>query len=309
MKKLLRDILFGVIPVTEYSTITVKDGILERVFLETGGIRVDISLTHWLLCLNPVVFGVWFPKHENTHSFDITQPFKMYFKDSEEDDKTVALLKLNFFNKIEEPDGTLFLLKLTGTRIHHINLIRARLIFYRYYKKPEQDFYKLKSYSAAYSYPRKVRLISYREGDWYNIFPMDLVGDIPGSKRFVFGLRHSNVTLARIIETKKMVVSEIPYEFKEIIYKLGKHHREPLSGNKLPFNLTQSAIYDFPIPEWAISYKEIRIVNTMNLGSHMLLWGMEINEMVLNKPSLSLFHIHFLHYLHQQKKGRAYELV
>jgi len=135
MKKLLRDILFGVIPVTEYSTITIKDGILERVFLETGGIRVDISLTHWLLCLNPVVFGVWFPKHENTYSFGITQPFKMYFKDSEEDDKTVALLKLNFFNKIDEPDGTLLLLKLTGTRIHHINLIRARLIFYRYYKK------------------------------------------------------------------------------------------------------------------------------------------------------------------------------
>ncbi len=309
MKEFLRDILFGDIPVTEYSTITVKDGILERVYLETGGVRIDISLTHWLLCLNPVVFGIWFPIQENSHSFDTNPPYRMYFKDSAGDAETVAVLKLIYFNKIVEPDGTLLLLKLAGASIHHINLIRTRLIFYRYYKKPEQDFFKLKSYSAAYSYPRKVRLISFMEGDWYNIFPMDLVGDIPWSKRFVFGLRHTNVTLARIIETKKMVVSEIPYEYKEIIYRLGKHHREPLSGTKLPFNLTQSSIYNFPIPEWAISYKEISIVNTMNLGSHMLLWGIEINEKVLNEPSHNLFHIHFLHYLHQQKKGQAYELV
>jgi hypothetical protein len=309
MKKFLRDILFGDIPVTEYSTVTVKDGILERVYLETGGARIDISLTHWLLCLSPVVFGIWLPKQEDTYLPDIKSPYRMNFKDSEENDETIAVLDLNFFNKIEEPDGTLLLLKLAGARIHHINIIRTRLIFYRYYKKPEQDFYKLKSYSAAYSYPRKVRLISFREGDWYNIFPMDLVGDIPGNKRFVFGLRHTNVTLARIMETKKMVVSEVPFEYKEIIYKLGKHHREPLSGAGLPFNLTQSSIYHFPIPEWAISYKEISIVNTMNLGSHMLLWGTEINEKVLNKPSLNLFHIHFLHYLHQHKKGHAYELV
>ena len=60
---------------------------------------------------------------------------------------------------------------------------------------------------------------------------MDLVGDIPPSSRYVFGLRHTNVTLARIIEAKKLVVSEIPYEYKEIIYQLGKHHREPLVRN------------------------------------------------------------------------------
>jgi hypothetical protein len=309
MKKFLRDILFGNIPVTEYSTVTVKDGILERVFLETGDARIDISVTHWLLCLDPIVFGIWFAKEENAHSFDINQPYRMYFNDSDKNAEIVAVLNLNFFNKIEEPDGTLLLLKLVGARIHHINLIRTRLLFYRYYKKPEQDFYKLKSYSAAYSYPRKVRLISFREGDWYNIFPMDLVGDIPGNKRYVFGLRHTNVTLARIIKTKKMVVSEIPYEYKEIIYKLGKHHREPLSGTKLPISLTQSALFDFPIPMWASSYKEINIVNNMNLGSHMLLWGTEINEKDLNGPSRNLFHIHFLHYLHQYKKGLAYQLV
>jgi flavin reductase (DIM6/NTAB) family NADH-FMN oxidoreductase RutF len=138
---------------------------------------------------------------------------------------------------------------------------------------------------------------------------MDLVGDIPLSRRFVFGLRHSNVTLARIIETKKLAVSEIPYEQKNIIYQLGKHHREPLSETHLPFELIQSETFDFPIPAWANSYKEIRIVNTMNLGSHMLLWGEEVSQKYLSDSHGHLFHIHFLHYLHQRKKGLAYPLV
>jgi hypothetical protein len=309
MKRFLRNLLFGEIPVTEYSTITVKEGILERVYLESGESRIDISNTHWLLCLDPVVFGIWFAKEGKGYPIDVNQPYRMNFCDSAENAETVAVLKLDYFNKIEEDDGTLLLLKLTKASIHHTSLFRTKLIFYRYYKKPEQDFYRLKSYSAAYSYPRKVRLISFREGDWFNIFPMDLVGDIPGSKRYVFGLRHSNVTLARIIETKKMAVSEIPYEYKEVIYKLGKHHREPLSGTELPFGLIRSELFNFPIPEWASSYKEINIVKTMNLGSHMLLWGEELNEKNLGGPSRSLFHIHFLHYLHQHRKSVPYQLV
>lgn len=309
MKKYLRNKLFGEIPVTEYSTVTVKGDIIERVCLEMDGASIDVSVTHWLLCLNPVVFGIWFRNDKNTHSFDEKSFFRMLFKDSEKDAEVVADIRLAFFNKIVEADGTLLLLKLIDSSIHHVGLLKTRLLFYKYYKKPEQDYFKLKSYSAAYSFPRKVRLVSFKEGNWHNIFPMDLVGDIPESKRYVFGLRHTNITLARIIETKRMVVSEVPYEYKEIIYQLGKHHQEPLSDTKLPFSLTHSEIYDFPMPEWIISYKEIKIVNTMNLGSHMLLCGLEINEKKLTGPSSHLFHIHFLHYLHQQKKGLAYQLV
>jgi hypothetical protein len=308
MKKFLRNLLFGDTPVREYATVTVEDAIQEKVYLEMGGVLIDISITHWLLCLNPVVFGVWLAEKVNTGSFKKEVGYRMYFKDNE-GGANVAVIKLEYVNRIEENDGTLLLLKLSAVRVHHINFIKTRLLYYRHYKKPEQDLVKLKSYSAAYSYPRRVRLISFREENWFNIFPMDLVGDIPFSKRYVFGLRHSNITLARIIETKKMAVSEVPYEFKDTIYQLGKHHREPLSGSDLPFGLIDSKIFNFPIPEWADSYKEIRVVNTMNLGSHMLLWGEEINEIFLHSPHKHLFHIHFLHYLHQKGKGIAYPLV
>jgi hypothetical protein len=309
MKKFFRKILLDDLPVSEYSTVTVRDDIHEKVFLVCGNTRTDISATHWLLCLNPVVFGIWFVNDGRQIPSGDEAAYQMYFMDSDKNSAPVAVLKLSYFNKIEEKDGAIVLLKLDSSKIHHVNSIRARLIYYRYYKKPEQDFFKLKSYSAAYSYPRRVRLTSFREGDWYNIFPMDLVGDIPHSRRWVFGLRHSNVSLPRIIETGKMAVSEVPSEFKKMIYELGKHHRAPLSAGTPAFGLVESEKFGFPIPVWADSYKEIRILRTMNLGSHMLLWGEEVNEKTLNAEHPHLFHIHFLHYLHQKNEGLAYPLV
>ena len=309
MKELVRKILLGDVTVSEYSTVTVRKEVVEKVYLKIGETQIDISNTHWLLCLNPIVFGVWFANPKDIVFQATGSPQKMYFKDSGLAGLDVAVLELSLFDKIEEEDGRLVLFKLERVNIHHISRLKTWILFHRYYKKPEQDFFKLKSYSAAYSYPRRVRLISFKENDWFNIFPMDLVGDVPLSKRYVFGLRHTNVTLARIIETKKMVVSEIPYQFKNIIYQLGKHHHQPLSDSSLPFECITSDTFGFPIPVWATAYKEIKIVKTLNLGSHMLLWGEEIGARNLTSSSGHLYHIHFLHYLHQKKKDLAYPLI
>ena len=309
MKKAIRKILFGDTPVSEYVTLTVKDRINEKVFIETGSGCFDMSAAHWLLCLDPVVFGFWVTTKEDIIAFEKKRGYKMYFKDSESENKTIAVATLEYFDKIEETDGILFLLKQIKTTIQHINFFKTRILFHWYYKKPGQNFIQLKSYAAAYSYPRRVRVISFKEGDYYNIFPMDLVGDIQPGKHYVFGLRHTNVTLARIIATKKIVVAEVPFEYKDIIYKLGKHHTGAPLVAELGFDIIQSERFNFPVPAWANSYKEIAIVKTINLGSHMLLWGEEVNEIKCTEATGHLYHIHFLHYLHQKSRGLAYTIV
>ena len=303
MKKLLRKILFGDIPVREYATVTVEGEIVEKVFLENGTERTDVSSLHWLLCLKPVIFGIW-----TNNAIAVSTTYRMFFYDSAGTGQPVAELDLDFFEKIEDDSGTLLLLRLTTPRIHHLGFLKTRLLYYKHYKKPEQDFYTLQSYAAAYSYPRKVRLISFRDGDYQNIFPMDLVGDVPCVPVYVFGLRHTNTTLRRIIATRKMVVSEVPYVYKNIIYQLGKHHKDPQKAAD-DFPVTNAGCYGFPIPGWANSYKEIEITRTLNLGSHMLLFGKELNAVTLSPANGHLYHIHFLHYLHQHKKKRAYPMV
>jgi hypothetical protein len=316
MNSIFRKIIFGDAAIREYATITISDEIRERCYLKAGTTRLDISQSHWLLCLDPIVFGIWIENGKDIPLIDGKEEYKMYFTDSARNTKAnlrrnaVADLTLDFFDKINDNDGLLLLLKLRKSRIYHINFIKARLLFLKYYKKPQLSFAKLKSFVSAYSYPRRVRIISFKQGDYYNIFPMDLLGDIRQYNKYVFGLRHTNVALSKIIESKKMVVSEVSFKYKDIIYQLGSHHSDgPPSVDQLPFKVINSQNFGFYLPEWVDSYKEVSIIKTINLGSHMLLWGEVQDECTLKSSTGHLFHIHYLLYLYQKRKGLEYSLV
>ncbi len=316
MKNLIKKILLDDIEVTEYSTITIKDEIKERVFLEVANSAIDISKTHWLLCLEPIVFGVWLKKNEQKVTPDEKAKCKMYFCMSTNNDfriakkKVVAIIDLDYLDEIEDTGGALYVLKLRESKIYHVSLFKTFLLFNKYYKKPKFSFEKYKSLIAAYSYPRKVRIISFKQDEYFNIFPMDLLGEIPQSGKYIFGLRHTNVALAKIVETKKMVVSEVSHIYKNTIYELGKHHSgTPPSLDALPFKIKQTESFGFFIPEWVDNYKEIKILKTKSLGSHMMLWGEIVNEKILKQPSNNLYHIHFLLYLKQKSEGSNYPLV
>ena len=310
MKNLFRRILFGNVVIREYSTIIIPGEIREKVYLQNEKSTVDISQHQFLLCLEPVVFGISLDKKEFVR--DISN-YKMHFKSSGRKnckEKIVATVTLDFFDRIVEDEKILILLRLKSSKIFYTNWLKTHLLYSRYYKKPTFSFNKLKSFAAAYSYPRKVRIISFKDENYFNIFPMDLLGDINETGNYVFGLRHTNVTLSKIIAAKKIVVSEISYQYKDLIYELGKHHGSiPPTLDSLPFKTIQSEKFGFNIPEWIFSYKEIEILKTINLGSHMLMWGKVINEKKIQEPVGNLFHIHFLLYLYQRKADETYPLV
>ena len=310
MKALIRKILVGDVPIREYATIALPDEIQEQVYLEINGHSLEVTKNQWVFCLEPLVFGLWIEDETIKNSLLNKKKCRLVFYDSSIFKSKTAIADLELKESIVEQNGVLFLFALKTSRVCSLNFIKTQLLFKRYYKKPGLSFEKFKSFVTAYSYPRKVRIISFRSDDHYNIFPMDLVGELRNVNRMAFGLRHTNRTLSKIIESKKIVACEIPFTQKETIYKLGSHHSTaPPSPNELPFKVSGSKNFGFYIPEWAWSYKEIEILQTINLGSHMLMWGKIINETTLAAPVSSLYHIHFLHYLHQKKKGIQYPLV
>jgi hypothetical protein len=316
MSQLLDKILTGGIPVREYSTVIIGDEARERVYLDTGGVVRDISLHHWLLCLEPLIFGVWIAEDDSLPAPAAGNDCRMYFAPSAQTvgrlirKHSVATVRLDYFDKVQEEGGCLYLVRIRTTALHHLNWLKTRFLFFKYYKKPNLPFARYASYITGFSYPRQVRLISCREEGYYNIFPMDLVGEIRPGHTFVFGLRHTNIALAKIILCRKMVVAEVPAAKKDMIYALGKHHSTAAPAvDKLPFPVFCSEELGFYLPEWVESYKEITIRGTMNLGSHMLLWGEWTKEVPVNSPSPHLYHIHFLQYLHQRGRGEEYEVV
>ena len=307
MRSLLTKILYKGIPVKEYASITVGDRISEKVFLKINDAVTDVSQSHWILCLQPIVFAIWLNKPADF--FSPATAYKIIFKEMSPH-KKLAVTELSFFNSIEEQEGTLLLLKENNSKLFHVSLIETFLLYSAYYRKPGFLFKKFRSYVSAFSYPRKVRLVSFQNEDYYTIFPMDFIGKITETNRYVFGLRHTNLALPKIIETKKIVVSEVPFTYKDDIYKLGNHHSSsPPPLNQLPFKTLASKRFGFPVPEWAEKYNEIRITQTMNLGSHMLLWGESQHEEIITAGIGNLYHIHFLLSLFLQRKGIGYTKV
>ena len=77
----------------------------------------------------------------------------------------------------------------------------------------------------------------------------------------------------------------------------------------LPFKTIPTEQFRFFIPEWVERYKEINIIKTINLGSHMLLWGEPVHEKIFEPGAAHLFHIPFLLYLRSKHLGCSYPLA
>lgn len=309
--------LSGESVIREFSTVGIDDNIHEKVYLEAGGRILDVSGNQWLLGLDPRVIGIWL-EGDDREGLDKMDGCKLYFRDARSAEggdpgrDALAIVRLTFFDAFREEDGTLFLFRVIQSQIHHVNTIKAWLLYWKFYRKPGVTFERLKAVAAAYTYPRRVRIISFRLDEDYNyIFPMDLLGDLRGPKRYLLGMRHSNTVLTRIVDVKKIVVAEVPAEYKWQIYKLGRNHSAaPPPVHELPFGVVSTREFGFLIPEWAESYKEIHIRKVLDLGSHMLLWGKWSADNILKEATPRLHHIHFLHFLHQKKDGiAAYPMV
>ena len=315
MRNILGQIFWGESEIREYVSIALNDHIEEQVLLKIGENWQDISGSHWILCLDPVVYGVWLEKMEWPMALGSESEFLIEFRDTAHKPQgkqpvIVSTIRLEWLGKIDESAGSLHLLKLKNCTIGQFSDLKSLMMYRIFYKKPGFSYEKFKSYVSAFSYPRKVRIISCGREQGYNIFPMDFVGEIRGGQYFVFGLRHSNRSLPAILESGEMAVSEIPSSKKHVVNRLGKHHSEPLPApDCLGFRTVGTSRFGFLVPEWAEIYREVKITKTMNLGSHMMLWGEMISRRQLHAPTDHLFHIHFLHYLHQIERGLALRVI
>jgi hypothetical protein len=310
-------LLSGESVIRDFLTVGLNDQIREKVYLQTADQMLDVSGNQWLLGLDPRVIGIWIELKELAGMVAGPAGYTLYIRDSAPTDQeditknALGVLRMEYFNEIEEENGTLFLFTVLASDIHHIDMIRARLLYQKFYKKPGVDFERLKAVVAAYTYPRRVRIISFRFDEANNyIFPMDLLADIRPSGKYLLGMRHSNQVLKRIMDVKQIVVAEAPARYKPLIYQLGRNHSAaPPPLDQMPFGVIPTRQFGYYLPDWVESYKEIRIGKTLDLGSHMLLLGNWTKDEILQPPTPRLHHIHFLYFLHQKGRSLAYPIV
>lgn len=297
-------LLTGERVIRDFMTVGAGDDLREKVYLSANGDVWDVTDRQWLLGLDPRVMGIWATEDLGSRLF-----YMMHVQDGE--GNVLGELKLQYADRIVEENGTLFLFRVRSTTIRHIEPLKAQLLYQKFYKKPGVTYERLKAVAAAYTYPRRVRVISFRFGaGMHYIFPMDLLADIRDEGRYLLGMRHSNQVLGRIMEAGQIVVAEAPAEYKKVIYGLGRNHSaSPPPLDQLPFGVVATRQWGYYLPEWVESYKEIRIGQTKDLGSHMLLCGAWEEEVVLKPATPRLHHIHFLYFLWAKGARLGYPIV
>jgi flavin reductase (DIM6/NTAB) family NADH-FMN oxidoreductase RutF len=268
------------------------DQVEEKVSLRKGRHNFDITKHHGMICLDPFCIAAWLP-NEQADLFDPEEVSVQFTKGN----KLNAAIKVSIIEKIATEHGVLLLYKIDKAKNYQLSTLHRLLLFTHFLRSKKNTYHHRKTISALYSYPRKIIVVSYKDDDYYNIFPMDIHGYIEEEGLYILGLRTTNVTLDKILEAKKVVVCDTDSVDIKTIYDLGKHSsKAPTKIEELPFGTTESEQFGFLVPDFTGSYKEIEIVQHKKMGYHMLMVGKVVNEKRIKPKSSSLYHVGFLQF-------------
>jgi len=161
----------------------------------------------------------------------------------------------------------------------------------------------------AYVCPRPVVLVSVGAPGHLNIFPMDLTGPLQRSGFFSLALRSTSVSVPVMREVRRVALSSVPPAMKDIVFKLGKHHKDPLLDlDSLPFPVRPSREFGVPAVATALRIRELSIMHCQEIGSHMFFLGRIVSDEDLAEGS-QLNHTSGFHQAYRRRQGAAFTEV
>jgi flavin reductase (DIM6/NTAB) family NADH-FMN oxidoreductase RutF len=267
--------------------------VMERMILKNGKREIDISNRNSVVCQRPMHIAVSLTQDQRT-SFDSDHFEVSVIKGTQ----TLSTTKLTLINEIKANGASIFLFKALDGDCYQSNALIQNLLLRRFKNPHKHTHHEKKIQAALYSYPRNIIVVSFKDREYYNIFPMDFQCALPDNDLHIFGLRTTNITLEKILSEKKMVVSDPSAADIKTIYFLGSHNSKiPPKIEDLPFGTIESEQFKFPVPAFATSYKEIEVITNQLLGSHMFFVGKVINKQEIKERTSSLCHLHFFQYI------------
>ena len=164
-----------------------------------------------------------------------------------------------------------------------------------YNKKKGNVFLKdnlYKQVQVAYSLPRNISLITVGQNNSFNLFPTDLHGPAD-DQHYIISLRFSGKACRQVENTGKILITRVNSGFYKTVYGLGKNHMQEMKAKEnFPFGNTISAHLQLPVPESALSYRELELQDSFNHGIHkLMLFRILSSQQVQDNPS-TLAHIH-----------------
>ncbi|MFM6924522.1 MAG: hypothetical protein ACKOU7_03400 [Ferruginibacter sp.] len=164
-----------------------------------------------------------------------------------------------------------------------------------YNKKPGNVFLHnnlYKQVQAAYALPRHISLITVGNNDHFNLFPTDLHGQAD-ENHYIISLRTGGMACRQVLATGKLLISEMQSDAYKVVYSLGKNHMQEMKTMEhFPFSRLFSEKYNLPVPNLAISCRELKLADSFIHGIHTILLFKIRNTRQLTAGNNTLMHIH-----------------
>lgn len=155
----------------------------------------------------------------------------------------------------------------------------------------------------AYSFPRIISIISLGKDNLYNMFPTDLHGSI-NDEFYASSLRHGGKACKQVEEIKEIVISNVSVNAFRDAYDKGRNHMQDLKG-VLSFNAhtIRSERFNYPLDPQTISYHEMELIDSVDVGIHRIFFYKKIHQKILNHHAVTLAHVHQYYEAWRKRKG------
>jgi hypothetical protein len=280
--------------------------------VENGKVLLDVTYTHNFVGYCPLIFALASDLVLNFGSESLQLRFShLPFKENEilkEKDAMATLAVKKIFQQGVDETLVSFYEGIKGSH-HFLSKFHQSVIGLNnrwYGKKPGNVFLNGNLYEQVqigYSIPRKICLITVGQNNLYNLFPTDLHGQI-NEDYYVISLRHEGNACKQVDASGKIVLSDMDANSYKKVYSLGKNHMQPLKDrNASDFSVNHSKNFQLPLPNNAISYKELEVVSSFIAGIHKLILFKIVQEEKLAGKSSTLVHIHNSYATWRKRQG------
>ena len=144
----------------------------------------------------------------------------------------------------------------------------------------------------AYSIPRKISVMTVSDDTLVNMFPTDLHGFI-GNGYYAGSLRIGGNANAQVESLRRVVISDVDASSYLEVYSMGRNHMMDLQNEpRFMLHHRRSRVFNFPLPEWALRYREMIHIGSHDHGIHRIHFYRIVHSEVLANAGPTLGHIH-----------------
>jgi flavin reductase (DIM6/NTAB) family NADH-FMN oxidoreductase RutF len=279
MKETLKRLIFGPRRIAQWCAIGIEDpSRLFRLSLEDGeGLRADVTKTSSVAALRPVTFAIRAGDGNPRPALEKSRVVLRVHPPTAED--WIGEITLRFVRDVGADAARISLFTASGHRNRSLppadyRRFRLRQRWEMFRDRTPYNFRMIPAELFAlyvfYYVPRPVHLVSVAFEGASNIFPMDLVGRM-GDDLFLLALRSTSPAIRLMTGSKRLAVTAVPFDEKDVAYRLGTHHKkETIDWEALPFQGIPSPAFGLRVPASALGVREVEVVATELVGTHVL---------------------------------------